>query len=319
MAGEGSGGARAIGATPAAAGAPAIAASAPVAAGAPAIAGDTAVVGLIGHPVAHSLSPAMQNAGFAACGLSWVYVAFDVDPQYVADAIRGVRALGLRGLNVTAPYKGAGARLVDRRVGPAAALGLVNTIVFAGGEAVGYETDGAGFLASCADHGLRVSPGLRAVVAGAGGAGVLIAQALLGAGARVVLANRDPGRLEEAAARLAAASPGREMVALPLGDPGLVAELAHADLFVNATSSADLVVAGFEPARLPLAARVADVAYRPPETLLLRAVRGRGLAAWNGLGMLVHQGAASFTLWTGVTAPIVAMARAVGYTELAAQ
>ena len=295
------------------------AAGTPVIAGSPAIAGDTAVVGLVGHPVAHSLSPAMHNAGFAACGLSWVYVAFDVDAQHVAAAIGGARALGLRGLNVTAPYKGAGASLVDRRVGAVATLGLVNTIVFAGGEAVGYETDGAGFIASCADHGLRVAPGLRAVVAGAGGAGVLIAQALLGAGARVVLANRECVRLEEATARLVAANPGCELTALPLGDPGLAPELAHAELFVNATSSADLVVAGFDPARLPLAARVADVAYRPAETLLLRAVRGRGLTAWNGLGMLVHQGAASFTLWTLVGAPIAAMASAVGYTELAAQ
>ncbi len=284
-----------------------------------AIAGDTAVVGLVGHPVAHSLSPAMQNAGFAAAGLAWVYVACDVDPHHVAAAVSGARALGFRGLNVTAPYKGVAAGLVDRREGSAAALGLINTIVFTGGEAVGYETDGAGFLASCADHGLHVAPGLRAVVAGAGGAGVLIARALLGAGARVVLANRERGRLEDAAARLAAASPACDMCALPLGDPGLAAELERADLFVNATSSADLVVAGFEPARLPLAARVADVAYRPAETLLLRAVRGQGLTAWNGLGMLVHQGAASFTLWTGVTAPFAAMARAVGYTELAAE
>ena len=283
----------------------------------PAIAGDTAVVGLIGRPVAHSLSPVMQNAAFAAADLRWVYVAFDVEPQRVAAAIGGARALGLRGLNVTAPYKGAGASLVDRRVGSAAALVLINTIVFAGGEAVGHETDGAGFLASCADHGLRVTPGLRAVVAGAGGAGVLIAHALLGAGASVVLANRERGRLEDAAARLAAASPGGDMIALPLGDPGFGPEIARTDLFVNATSSADLVVAGFEPARLPLSARVADVAYRPAETLLLRAVRGRGLTAWNGLGMLVHQGAVSFTLWTGVAAPIAAMARAVGYTDLA--
>jgi len=305
-------GASAVAGTPATAGLSAIA-------GLPAIAGDTAVVGLVGHPVAHSLSPAMQNVAFAACRLPWVYVAFDVEPQFIAPAIGGARALGLRGLNVTAPHKGAAARFVDRRVGAAAVLGLVNTIVFTGGEAVGYETDGAGFLAACADHGLQVVPGLRAVVAGAGGAGVLIAQALLGAGARVVLANRDRGRLEDAAARLAAASPGRELAAIPLDDPGLAVELAHADLFVNATSSADLVVAGFEPARLALATRVADVAYRPAETLLLRAVRGRGLTAWNGLGMLVHQGAASFTLWTGKAAPIAAMAQAVGYTELAAE
>lgn len=282
---------------------------------APAIVGDTAVAGLVGHPVAHSLSPAMQNAAFAACGLPWVYVAFDVEPQYIAAAVSGARALGMRGLNATAPYKGVAASLVDRRAGAAAELGLVNTIVFAGGEAVGHETDGEGFLAACVDHGLQVAPGLNAVVAGAGGAGVLIAHALLGAGARVVLLNRDPGRLRDAAARLAAANPDAALVPIPLADPRHAVETARADLFVNATSSADLVVSGFEPGCLPATARVADVAYRPAETLLLRAVRGMGLTAWNGLGMLVHQGAASFSLWTGVEAPTAVMARAAGYTE----
>ncbi len=276
-----------------------------------------AVAGIIGHPVAHSLSPVLQNAAFAASGLSWVYVAFDVEPQDLAPAVRGARSLGLRGLNVTAPHKAAAAGCVDRLSGAAAALGLLNTIVFAGGEAVGHATDGAGFLAACRDHGLGVGPGLRAVVAGAGGAGLSIAHALLACGARVVLVNRDHRRLRRGAERLAAACPGLPIVALPLVAPELARETAAADLLVNATSSAELTLAGLEPGRLKPTARAVDVAYSPAETSFLAEARRLGLAAWNGLGMLVHQGAASFTLWTGQAAPLAAMADAVGYTELA--
>jgi shikimate dehydrogenase len=279
--------------------------------GSGAIAGDTAVTGIIGRPVAHSLSPALQNAAFAALGLNWVYVALDVDPEELVPALRGVRVLGFRGLNVTAPHKLAAATLVDRLDGTAAALGLVNTIVFARGETVGHSTDGAGFLAACKDHGVEIEPGLRAVVVGAGGAGMSISHALLERGARVVLANRDARRLSQAADRLVPLASGSALAAVPLADRQFCEELSHADLLVNATT--DPLPAAIEVERLPRSARVTDLAYRVSAGSLVPSARSRGLQAWDGLGMLVHQGALSFTLWTGHDPPLAAMARAVGY------
>lgn len=255
----------------------------------------------------------MHNAGFVALGMPWHYAVFDVLPQDLAKAIAGARALGMRGLNVTAPHKAAAAGEVDRLEGVAAELGLVNTIVFGeggGGEATGHSTDGEGFLRACADRGWSVGPRMRAVVVGAGGAGMSVAHTLLRRGARVVLANRDSGRLAEAMERLGPRH-GR-LAGMTLGNSDLSRELRAADLLVVAiTASADLALL---LDRLRADARVIDLAYAPEEPPAVAAARARGLEAANGLGMLVHQGALSFTLWTGREAPRVAMAEAVGYS-----
>jgi shikimate dehydrogenase len=278
------------------------------------IRGTTAVVGIVGQPVAHSLSPAIQNAAFHAAGLDWVYVAFDVSPQHLAEAIAGARALGFRGLNVTAPHKAAGARAVDRLTGAAAELELVNTVVFGRDGAFGHSTDGAGFLASASDHGLAAGPGLRAVVVGAGGAGLSVAHALLGAGAEVTLVNRDPARLRDSAARLTRLTGvGPRLRAIPLGDPRLEPVLAAADVLVGTVPAAAGVPAELDLEALPRNAVVTDLNYHPALPPLLAAAEARGHRVWNGLGMLVHQGALSFSLWTGQTAPLSAMALAAGY------
>jgi len=279
------------------------------AAAAAAVAAGTTLTGIVGHPIAHSLSPAIHNAAFAALGMRWTYAAFDVLPQDFAGAIEGARALGIRGLNVTAPHKAAAARAVDRLVGAAAEIELVNTIVVGeGGGATGNSTDGEGFLAACEDRGWRAGPGMRAVVVGAGGASVSVAHALLGRGVRVVLANRDPGRLGDALARL----PGADGV--PLGDSRLTRELASADLLVVAVPPTSGLLEALDLEALRPGARVADLAYEPAEPPTVAAARARGLEAWNGLGMLVHQGALSFALWTGREAPRAIMARAAGYS-----
>jgi shikimate dehydrogenase len=247
--------------------------------------------------------------------MPWAYVAFDVAPQDLAEAIECARALGVRGLNVTAPHKAAAAREMDRLDGAAAEIGLVNTIVWSGEggaprRTTGHSTDGAGFLAACEDHGWRAEPGMRALVVGAGGAGVSIAHALLGRGVRVKLVNRDPMRLEDALARL------RGATGMLLGDSRLTRELASADFLVSAVPPSSDVLGMLDFEALRPGARVADLAYEPAEPPLLAAARARGLEAGNGLGMLVHQGALSFELWTGREAPRAAMARAVGYKHL---
>ena len=257
------------------------------------ISGSTRVVGVIGDPVAHSRSPAMHNAAFAALDLDWVYVAFPVTRGDGTAAVSAVRALGLAGLNVTMPHKADAAAGCDDLAPDAAALGAVNTVVNADGALVGHSTDGDGFLHALADEGVTVA-GRRALVLGAGGAGRAIAHALGRAGAAVTVAARRP----EAAGEAAALAPGG--VAIGLDDLAV----GQFDVIVNATS---LGMQGepppFDTARLHEDQFVFDTVY-PADTPLLIEARARGLRAAGGLGMLVHQGALSFALWTGVTPPL---------------
>jgi shikimate dehydrogenase len=258
-----------------------------------AITGSTRVVGVIGDPVVHSRSPAMHNAAFAALGLDWVYVAFPVARGDGAAAVRAVPALGLSGLNVTMPHKGDAARACDDLAPEAAALGAVNTVVNADGALVGHSTDGEGFLRALDDEGVAVR-GRRALVVGAGGAARAISHALGRAGAAVTVAARRP----DAARDVAALTPD----GVTAGIDDIAVE--HFDVIVNATP---LGMRGepppFDPAGLHAGQFVYDTVY-PTETPLLRDARARGLRAAGGLGMLVHQGALSFSLWTGVEPPL---------------
>lgn len=257
---------------------------------------------MIGHPVGHSLSPVLHNAAFEAAGLDWAYLAFDVAPGAAGAALEGMRALGIAGLSVTTPHKDDVARLVDRRSPIAERLGAVNTVVNHGGELVGESTDGQGLV-----EALRLEQGFdptgrRCVVRGSGGAARAVILALAGAGAAEVIVV--PGRAV-ARAEVAAALAG------PAGRVGPAAEADGADLVVNATT---LGMAGgppdlpFDPAVLQPGQVVVDIVY--PDTAFVRAARGRGATAVSGLGMLVHQAAAAFTLWTGHEAPVDAMSAA---------
>ncbi len=257
----------------------------------------TRVVGVIGDPVTHSRSPAMHNAAFEALGLDWVYVAFPVPRGRGSAAVRAVPVLGLAGLNVTMPHKADAAAACDDLAAEAAALAAVNTVVLdAGGALVGHSTDGAGFLRAVEDEGVDVV-GRQCLVLGAGGAARAIVHALGGAGAEVTVAARreDPAR---SAAALAAG--GRAVGLDDIAVEGF-------DVIVNATP---LGMHGegppFETARLHEGQFVFDTVY-PADTPLLTEARARGLRAAGGLGMLVHQGALSFSLWTGVAPPLDAM------------
>lgn len=263
----------------------------------------TRVAAVIGHPVGHSLSPVLHNAAFAATGLDWVYLAFDVAPGAVGGAFEAVRSLGIEGLSVTTPHKDAAARLVDRRSATAERLGAVNTVVRRDGALVGESTDGQGFVdAVRLDHGFDPA-GRRCVVRGSGGAARAIVLALARAGAAEVVVV--PGRSvekAEVAAGLAGAA----------GRVGTAREAAGADLVVNATTLGMAAAATgelpFDPARLGPGQLVIDIVY--PLTAFVVAARERGASADHGLGMLVHQAAAAFRLWTGHEAPLGAMAAA---------
>jgi shikimate dehydrogenase len=272
----------------------------------PALRGTTTLAAVIGDPIRHSRSPAIHNAAFAAAGLDWVFLAFEVPRARGADAIHAMRALGIGGLSVTMPHKQDAARACDELTTAARTLAAVNVVVPRGhGRLLGDSTDGEGFLRSVRDH--DVDPGAgRALVLGAGGAARAITLALAGAGADVTVAARRMEAAESAAGMVA----GVGAIRLSECDP------ARFDLVVNATP---LGMQGEAPAvdpdRLNPGQFVVDTVYHPMETPLLAAARSRGVPCTNGLGMLVHQAALAFELWTGVDAPLDAMRGAAASTD----
>jgi shikimate dehydrogenase len=282
----------------------------------------THLVGVIGWPVRHSLSPAIHNAAFRALDLDWAYVAFEVPPGGAKGAVDAVRALGLAGLNVTMPHKADVAAAVDRLSPAADVLGAVNTVHRRREDLVGDNTDGAGFLdAIRLDEGFDPA-GRRCLVVGAGGAARAVVKALADAGAaEVIVVNRTPERAASAAA-LAGAT----------GRVGAAADAGQADLVVNATpigmpgtdeptpidvhqGGPDLPV---DPAHLGRGQLVVDLVYHPAVTPLVDAARHAGAVAVNGLGMLIHQAAHAFRLWTGEDPPLEVMS-AAALAELAAR
>ena len=266
----------------------------------------TRLAAVIGSPVAHSLSPVLHNAAFGAADLDWRFVAFDVAPGSAAAALDAMRTLGIRGLAVTMPHKADAAAAVDRLDVAAAALRSVNTVVLGeDGSTLGLSTDGDGFVASLAAEGVEVA-GRRFVVVGAGGAGRSIVDALARAGAADIVVVNRTAEAAVAAAELAA-----------VGRVGTLAEIAHADVLVNATSigmgtddtpvPADLLHPGLA---------VADIVYHPLDTALLRRARSVGAPAVDGLGMLVHQAVLQQVHWTG-RRPDPAVMRAAALHHLA--
>ena len=265
------------------------------------LSGSTRLACVIGHPVRHSLSPALYNAAFAALDMDWAYVAFDVDRDDGADAVSAMRALGLAGMSVTMPHKEAAARACDRLAGPAAVLGAVNCVEpAAGGVLVGHSTDGVGLVDALErDEGFSAR-GARCVVLGAGGAARAVVLALAEAGA--------------ASVSVVGRTPSRAAVAAELaGERGSVVEsVGEYDLLVNATpvGMADSPGLPVDPACLRAGSLVVDLIYHPPTTPLLEAARAAGAVAVNGLGMLIHQAAHQFRIWTGEDPPLEVMSAA---------
>jgi len=277
----------------------------------------TGVLCVIGHPIAHSFSPQMHNAAIAALGLDLCYVAFDVAPEAVGDAIEGMRALGIRGMNVTVPHKQAVIPHLDELSDEARAVGAVNTIANRQGHLVGYNTDVYGVLTSLRETaGLSILP--RAVVVlGASGAarGIVYALATAPGVERVVVLNRTESKARELATDMAAAT-GREVRGGPLAREAAQAALADAGLLVNATSVGMYPNVHQSPlpdgVKLPPDLVVYDAVFNPRLTRLMQQARAAGCRAVGGIEMLVYQGARSFEIWTGITPPVDVMKRAVG-------
>lgn len=267
------------------------------------ITGRTRVVGIIGDPVAHSRSPAMHNAAFAALRLDWVYVPFPVAGPEVAAAVAAVRALGLAGVNVTVPHKQAVLPHLDALTPLARQVGAVNTIVHRDGRLLGDNTDVHGFAVTLRQQRLRLR-GCHALIVGAGGAARAVLTALADAGVgRVTIANRTAARASALAQRMRGFR--RDTVSLPaLADPGLLGDVA---VVVNTTSL------GLHATTFPELAAAAtrrgcvfiDLLYG--DTPFLQLARRAGRRACDGAEMLLHQGARAFTLWTGRRPPLSVM------------
>lgn len=277
----------------------------------------SATYGILGWPVEHSRSPAMHNAAFRARGLEASYVCFPVHPDRVADAVRGLKALGVRGANVTVPHKEAVIPHLDAVTPEARAIGAVNTIVREIDRLIGHNTDAPGLARSLDDAAVELA-GARVLVIGAGGAARAAVVGLAARGAsRVTVAAR---RYEQAAALAlelssVAACP---LYALGLERDALAFELAETTLLVQSTSAtlaSSPDAAGFAASlaieRLPPHATVVDLVYRPRVTSVLARAAERGLKIVDGLGMLLHQGGLAFELWTHVPAPLDVMRAAL--------
>ncbi len=270
---------------------------------------DTRLVGVIGSPIAHSLSPLLHDAAFAALGLgdTWRSLAFEVAPGQAAGALAAMRRADISGLSVTMPHKADVAALVDDRTEVARRLGAVNCIVNTDGVLLGTNTDGAGFVASLARGAAFTPAGKRCLVIGAGGAARAVVLALADAGAsEVAVLNRTPDRATAAAALAGAVG------SVVTGDAHHLAEaVGSADLVVNATpvgmtggAAGPWLVA---PQLLHAGQVAADLVYVPRPTPWLVQAAAAGARSVDGLGMLVHQAAAQLALWTGAVPPVEAM------------
>jgi shikimate dehydrogenase len=271
------------------------------------------LVACFGQPVAENPTGAMQEAAFGALGLNWRYLTIEVPPARLRDAMLGVRAFGMRGINLTIPHKVAVMEHLDEIAPDAAMIGAVNTVRCEGDRLIGENTDGKGFL-----RGVRVDAGMdptgkRAVVLGAGGAARAVVTELVLAGvAHLTVVNRSVRRGEQMADDLAAKT--RAPIEFRAWQ-GIYRVPDDVDLLVNATSiglypDVDAMppvdLSGAHPGML-----VCDAVFNPPETRLLAAARRRGLAVLDGLAMLVYQGVIGFELWTGRSAPEAVMKQAL--------
>jgi shikimate dehydrogenase len=283
------------------------------------ITGSTRLIGLIGWPVAHSRSPAMHNAAAQALGLDWVYVPLPVRPEHLPTAVSALPALGFRGVNVTVPHKQAVLPLLDELDSGARALGAVNTIVVEGnGRLTGYNTDWTGFQADLESQQIEVN-GRDCLVLGAGGSARAVVYALARMGGQVQVLARRPPQAAALVTDLAANLPGSLIEERPLTDLPYATAQTNSPLIVNTTPLGMVPhpERSIWPDELPFPAGsfVYDLVYNPSHTRLMTQAQRSHCRASNGLGMLLHQGAQAFTLWTGHRPNLAVMAQALKSEE----
>jgi shikimate dehydrogenase len=281
------------------------------------ISGSTAVYALIGDPIDHSLSPTIQNVAFRSAEINAVYVALRVTRQSLRDVVKGLRASGVKGFNVTTPHKVSVQPYLDMIEPSADAIGSVNTVINENRKLRGYNTEGVGALKALEEAG--VSPdGKSVLIFGAGGASRAIAYTLAHHASSIRLVNRTVAKSRKLVLQIRRKL-HIDVEYASISDKLLKDLVEQANIVINASSM------GMEGvSNPPVAAEwlrhdqcVFDIVYKPPHTRLLELAGLAGAKSLNGLDMLVNQGACAFELWTGRGAPIIEMRRAMSQNILA--
>lgn len=278
------------------------------------IRGTTQVFGIFGCPVEHSLSPVMQNAAMQALGLNAVYVPFMVAPDKLDDAVHALRALGIRGVNVTIPHKENILSYLDELDPKARMIGAVNTVINEDGRLIGYNTDETGLIRSLANDLGFQAKGRRILMLGAGGASRAALVALAEQGAQWIgIANRTRQKAEDLAQSFRGLFPGTIFAVMGLNEEELSDVCPSVDLLLNSTSLGmkGEIIEGIPWKQLKDSAVVYDIVYRRPDTALVTMAREYGHPAADGLGMLIAQGEDAFCLWTGRKCPEGVMKQAI--------
>ena len=275
------------------------------------ITGTTVLTGLLGSPVAHSISPLMHNASFEALGLDYAYLCFDVGTDRLKEAVEGLRAMGARGWNLTMPDKNLMCQLADK-LSPASEIsGAVNTIVNDDGVLTGYTTDGTGYMRAAEEAGFPLPGKVMTLLGGGGAATAILVQAALDGMKEIRVFNRKSPTFDRLSAIAVQLNRRTDCLVTvhPLEDTeDLRASIADSDILTNATNigmaphtdACPISDASFLRPKLI----VSDIIYNPRQTKLLQMASEIGCPFFNGLYMLLYQGAASFELWTGREMPV---------------
>ncbi len=275
------------------------------------ITGTTVLTGLLGSPVAHSISPLMHNESFRMLGLDYAYLCFDVGTDRLKEAVEGLRAMGARGWNLTMPDKNLMCRLADR-LSPAAEIsGAVNTIVNDDGVLTGYTTDGTGYMRAAEEAGFPLPGKIMTLLGGGGAATAILVQAALDGMKEIRVFNRKSATFDRLLA-IAGQLNDRtdcQVSVHPLEDlPDLRASIETSDILTNGTNvgmspnTDACIIPDVSYLRPELI--VSDIIYQPRQTKLLKMAEEVGCPFFNGLYMLLYQGAAAFELWTGQKMPV---------------
>ena len=276
--------------------------------------GRTRWLGIIGYPIRHSLSPLMHNAAFEALDMNYCYIALAVEPRRMRSAVNALQSLGFRGFNVTIPHKQRIMAFMDRLTSEAKLIGAVNTVEIQRDRLIGHNTDGRGFTGALREETGCSVTGQRVLLLGGGGAARAVAFQLILEGVRTLLiANRSSQRAQGLARNIRRLSNRCAISVLPWDEGALKKCAQESDIIINATS------VGMNPFDPPLLSStilrphhvVCDLIYKPPVTALLKQAKKAGATAVSGLGMLVHQGALSFEIWTGRRPPLDIMREAI--------
>jgi shikimate dehydrogenase len=276
-----------------------------------AISGKTTVCGVIGDPIEHTLSPIIHNAAFESLKIDYIFLAFKVRAGEVENAMSGIRALNVHGLNVTMPHKNAVVKYLDQIDPTAKTIASVNTILNKDGRLLGFNTDGVGALNALEQNGVKPR-GKKVLLLGAGGAAKAIAYTLSQEADHLVILNRTTKQASDLADLLK--QKFNKKINAGVLSPNVIKDnLVDANVLINATSVGMKPNANqtpIEPEWLKPDLAVMDIVYNPIETKLAKDAKALGATVVSGVEMLIYQGAASFEIWTACKAPVEVMRKA---------